>query len=48
MAALGVSPMRAQIVVSSNDNRVVLVEGVHTVPAQPRPDTVSIVDLDEC
>ncbi len=35
----------AQIVVSSNDNKAVLVDGVNTVPARPRPDTVSVIDL---
>ena len=35
----------AQIVVSANDNKAVLVDGVNTVPANPAPDTVSIIDL---
>jgi len=35
----------AQIAVSSNDNKAVLVDGVNTVPANPKPDTVSIIDL---
>ncbi len=35
----------AQIAVSSNDNKAVLVDGVNTVPAAPRPDTVSIINL---
>ena len=35
----------AQIAVSSNDNKAVWVDGVNTVPPNPRPDTVSIIDL---
>ncbi len=35
----------AQIVVSANDNKAVLVDGVNTVPANAAPDTVSIIDL---
>jgi DNA-binding beta-propeller fold protein YncE len=35
----------AQIVVSDNDNKAVLVDGVNTVPANAAPDTVSIIDL---
>lgn len=35
----------AQIVVSANDNKAVLVNGVNTVPDNPAPDTVSIIDL---
>ena len=35
----------AQIVVSANDNKAVLVDGVNTVPANPAPDTVTIIDL---
>lgn len=38
-------PSPAQIAVSSNDNKAVLVDGVNTVPANPKPDTVSIIDL---
>jgi|CXWL01.1.fsa_nt_gi DNA-binding beta-propeller fold protein YncE len=39
------SPAAAQIAVSSNDNKAVLVDGVNTVPASPKPDTVSIINL---
>ena len=35
----------AQIVVSANDGKAVLVDGVNTVPANPPPDTVTIIDL---
>ena len=34
-----------QIVVSANDNKAVLVDGVNAVPANPAPDTVTIIDL---
>ena len=47
-AALVVSaPAYAQIAVSSNDNKAVLVDGVNTVPANPRPDTITILDLSQ-
>jgi hypothetical protein len=36
---------RAQIAVSANDNKVVLVNGVVTVVSNPPPDTVSVIDL---
>ena len=39
------SPAAAQIAVSSNDNKAVLIDGVNTVPANPKPDTVSIINL---
>ena len=46
LAALARPPAGyAQIAVSSNDNKAVLVDGVNTVPPNPRPDTVSILDL---
>ena len=35
----------AQIAVSANDNKAVLVDGVNVVPANPAADTVSIIDL---
>jgi DNA-binding beta-propeller fold protein YncE len=35
----------AQIAVSANDSKAVLLDGVNTVPANPSGDTVSIVDL---
>jgi DNA-binding beta-propeller fold protein YncE len=35
----------AQIAVSANDSKAVLVDGVNTVPANPAGDTISIVDL---
>jgi DNA-binding beta-propeller fold protein YncE len=35
----------AQLAVSANDNKAVLVDGVNTVPQNPPPDTVTIIDL---
>ena len=35
----------AQLAVSANDNKAVLVNGVGTVPDNPQPDTVAIIDL---
>jgi DNA-binding beta-propeller fold protein YncE len=35
----------AQIAISANDNKAVLVDGVNSVPASPAADTVSIIDL---
>lgn len=35
----------AQIAVSANDNKAVLVDGVNQVPIDPKPDTVTILDL---
>jgi DNA-binding beta-propeller fold protein YncE len=35
----------AQIAVSANDNKIALVDGVNTVPANPPPDTVTILDI---
>jgi hypothetical protein len=35
----------AQILVSANDNKAVLVNGVNVVPDNPAVDTVSIIDL---
>ena len=37
----------AQLAVSANDNKVVLVNGVATVVQNPVPDTVAIIDLKE-
>jgi DNA-binding beta-propeller fold protein YncE len=46
LAVLAVAPAAgAQIAVSGNDNKVVLVNGVVTVVPNPAPDTVSIIDL---
>lgn len=36
---------RAEIVVSGNDNKRLLVNGVNTVVRDPKPDTVAIIDL---
>ncbi len=35
----------AQIAVSANDNKTVLVDGVQTVLRSPQPDTVTLIDL---
>jgi len=43
---LGHTPaVLAQIAVSANDNKVMLVNGVSTVVQNPAPDTVAIIDL---
>ena len=42
LAAFGAS---AQIAVSANDGKAVLVEGVTSVPASPMPDSATIIDL---
>lgn len=39
------SGVSAQIAVSANDNKIALVEGNNTVPANPAPDTVTILDI---
>ncbi|MFL5388894.1 MAG: YncE family protein [Myxococcales bacterium] len=43
--ALAVAPASAQIAVSSNDNKVNLVNGVVKIVADPKPDTVAVIDL---
>jgi hypothetical protein len=46
LAALAFAvPASAQIAVSANDGKAVLVNGVNTVPSHPEPDTVTIIDL---
>src|SRR5689334_15351222 len=45
LAAFGGMVAEAQIAVSSNDNKAVWVDGVNTVPPNPKPDTVTIIDL---
>lgn len=35
----------AQLAVSANDNKAVLIDGVNKVPDNPAPDTVSIIDM---
>jgi DNA-binding beta-propeller fold protein YncE len=42
---LAAAPASAQIAVSSNDNKVNLVNGVVKIVADPKPDTVTILDL---
>jgi DNA-binding beta-propeller fold protein YncE len=39
------APVEAQIAISANDNKLVLVNGVATVVRNPAPDTVTIMDL---
>jgi DNA-binding beta-propeller fold protein YncE len=39
------SGLDAQIAVSANDNKTVLVDGVQTVVRNPQPDTVTLIDL---
>jgi DNA-binding beta-propeller fold protein YncE len=41
-AACGAS---AQLALSANDGKAVLVDGVNTVPANPPPDSVAVIDL---
>lgn len=43
--AIGATDVRAQIAVSANDNKAVMNDGVVSVPAGPRPDTLTILDL---
>jgi DNA-binding beta-propeller fold protein YncE len=47
LLVVGVSLPRAsaQLAVSANDNKVVLVNGVSTVVQNPPPDTIAIIDL---
>ncbi len=42
---IGSSALRAEIAVSANDAKVRLVDGVNTVVSNPRPDTVTLIDL---
>src|SRR5712672_754104 len=44
-ALVAAAPASAQIAVSSNDNKVNLVNGVVKIVADPKPDTVTILDL---
>lgn len=46
LAALALAaPAGAQIVVSANESKMTLVDGVNTVSANPKPDTVTVIDL---
>lgn len=45
VALLVPPPVAAQIVVSSNDSKAVWVDGINTVPPNPKADTVTIIDL---
>lgn len=44
LLAGAVAPASGQILVSANDGKAVLVDGVNVVPSPPTPDTVTIVD----
>jgi DNA-binding beta-propeller fold protein YncE len=35
----------AELVLSANDGKAVLVDGVNTIPANPAPDSVTVIDL---
>lgn len=39
------APANAQVAISANDNKVVRVNGVETVVANPAPDNIAIIDL---
>src|SRR5215207_8849467 len=46
LATLAIAPLAvAQLAVSSNDNKVINVDGVNTMVENPAPDNVTIVDL---
>src|SRR5262249_20985514 len=46
LAAVSIAPaVHAQIAVSSNDNKVINVDGVNKIVENPAPDNVTIVDL---
>jgi DNA-binding beta-propeller fold protein YncE len=45
LAVGGARPSSAQLAVSSNDNKVLQVDGVNTVVRNPRPDTATVIDL---
>lgn len=42
---LSIAGANAQIVVSANDNKAILVDGANVVPDNPAADTVSIIDM---
>ena len=37
--------MLAEIAISANDNHLVQLDGVNTVVASPRPDSLTVIDL---
>jgi DNA-binding beta-propeller fold protein YncE len=47
LAGLLPASSRAQLAVSANDNKLVLVNGTPTVVSNPRPDTIAIIDLNQ-
>lgn len=46
LLCLAALPVQAQVAISANDGKQILVNGVQTVPAQPLADSVSILSLD--
>ena len=46
LAVLALVPVaHAQLLVSTNDNKVALVNGVATVVTNPSPDTLTVIDI---
>ena len=46
LAGLAIAPdASAQLAISSNDGKGVLIKGVNTVPDNPVPDNITIIDL---
>jgi DNA-binding beta-propeller fold protein YncE len=45
LAVMSIAPVHAQIAVSSNDNKVVNVDGVNKIVENPAPDNITIIDL---
>jgi len=44
-ALISISPAPAGSLPFRNDGKAVLVDGVNSVPANPPPDTVTVIDL---
>jgi len=44
-APFAVSAARAELAVSANDGKAILIDGVTTVPPSPKPDYVAVIDL---
>jgi DNA-binding beta-propeller fold protein YncE len=45
VAPFAVSAARAELAVSANDGKAILIDGVTTVPPSPKPDYVAVIDL---
>jgi DNA-binding beta-propeller fold protein YncE len=43
---VGLAPASAQLAISANDGKAILVNGVAQVPANPPPDSVTVINLD--